>query len=70
MIRNIITEINPQEVNGRKLEGSERYKTKIIVQSHFDNDEWVIMKVDGKEYTYNAKELKRAIDNATYWGIK
>ena len=35
------------------------------VSSHWNHDEWVVLKFQGKEITVNAADLKAAINNAT-----
>lgn len=38
----------------------------IIVESHWNNDKWVVIKTpDGQSYTVNAKDLRAALENAT-----
>lgn len=75
MIRNIVSELNVEELDGKELKGKGQkyYRTKITIKSHWDNENWVILnleKIEGKEITLNAKELNRAINNAIFWKVK
>jgi len=66
----VTTEIYFLEVDGKKVEGTRRYQEKAIVKSHWDNVDLVILEIGGKEYTLNANQLKRAINNSINWKIK
>lgn len=72
MIRNIVSELNVEEIDGVTLKGKglKYYKTKIAIKNHWDNENWVVLKIEGKEYTLDAKQLNRAINNAIFWKIK
>ena len=50
-----VYEIDEEEVIDQKME----------VQSHWNRDDFVDIKINGKTYTVLALELKKAIDNAT-----
>lgn len=66
----VITEIRILEIDGEKLKGIKSYRENLTVKSHWDNDNWVVFKFGGKEYTLDAKLLNRAINNAIFWKIK
>jgi len=66
----VTTEIRILEVDGEKLEGKKYYNKRLVVKSHWDNDDWVVINIEGKEYTFDAKQLNRAINNGVYWKAK
>lgn len=70
MIRKISTGMHIKEIGGEKIEGRLYYQTNFVVESHWDNDGWVVFKVEGKEYTLDAKEVNKAVNNAIYWRVK
>lgn len=52
--------INVYEINGEDVTDK-----KMGVKSHWNRDDFVDIKINGKIYTVLALELKKAIDNAT-----
>lgn len=66
----VVTEIRIIEIDGEKLKGLKSYQKNLRVKSHWDNDDWVVISIEGKEYTLDAKLLNRAINNAIFWKVK
>lgn len=66
----VVSEIRILEVDGEKLKGVKSYQENLVVKSHWDNEDWVVINIGGKEYTLDAKQLNRAINNGVYWKVK
>lgn len=65
----VVNKIRVYELNGREIGLSGRTveeieKSQMIVKSHRIRDEFVILSIDGEDYTVVASDLKAASDNA------
>lgn len=58
-----VNEIDIYELDGKAQEMLS--KPKLHVSNHWNLSRMVTLRIDGKDYTVLASELKRAIDNAT-----
>ena len=60
MIRNVnqitIFEINEEEIKTDKV---------LIVESHWNDSDMIVLNIEGKKYTVHALDLSKAISNAT-----
>ena len=50
------------EVNGNEL--SQLNRLHLTISNHWNRRKFVVLEIDGKEYTVEANQLSRAIDNA------
>ncbi len=58
------SEIEIYEVDGKEVElGID--PPKLVVESHWNRDEFVVLTLDGKSVTVEADKLRKAIENAT-----
>jgi len=54
------------ELNGKSLTGIRSDKTSLLVESHWNRNEFVILKIgDNDSFTVSASDLISAINNAT-----
>ena len=61
---NVTSEVRVYEKNGKETEYLNT--PKIIVENHWNRDSFVVLVIDGVEYTVVAGDLDAAIRNATY----
>lgn len=55
--------VEAYELNG--TESPMMNRPVMIVKNHWNRRQLVVIEVDGKSYTVDAEEMKRAIDNST-----
>jgi hypothetical protein len=65
MITNIETKITAYEINGDEVEGLPEEKGQVVVSSHWNINQMVVLKFQGESVTVAADELMKAIANAT-----
>ena len=41
----------------------------IRVHNHWNNHDFVVLEIDGKRYTVSAREMTKAVENATNYSI-
>ena len=58
----VINEVKIYEINNKEVD---TLKNTLIVESHWNRDDYVVLKFDDKEITVSARDLKYALDNAT-----
>ena len=56
-------EVNIYEIDGK----DKRIPGAIIVRSHWNRDNMIVLEADGTKYTVNASDLRKAIDRSTGW---
>ena len=57
----VINEVEICEINDDACEDD----NKIIIESHYNDNERIVLVIDKKRYTVHAKDLKQAAENAT-----
>ena len=60
----VTNEIKIYEIDDQELKSISNAQP-LIVKSHWNNDNVVVLEIGGVKYTVVAKDLKAAIDNAT-----
>lgn len=61
----IETRLDPYEIEGRERTGLSKESDALSVKAHWNRSAFVILEWRGHSITVLAKDLKRAIDNAT-----
>lgn len=62
---NVETQIKIYEINNEEVKDIDG--PKLSVQSHWNRNEFVVIKVGSELVTVRANQLQAAIDNATNW---
>lgn len=60
----VVSQVPIREIDGKEL-GVTPALPEIIVRSHWNRNELVVLEIDGKKYTLAATDLQGAISNAT-----
>ena len=60
----VINEIEVIEVDGKEIA---HRRLKMRINSHWNRDNFIVLEIDGKEYTVVAELLRKSIDNAMNW---
>ena len=61
----IETKLDPVEINDTEVKGLPNDADKVIISAHWNMNQWVIIDFHGRTVTVNARDLQRAITNAT-----
>lgn len=62
----ITTEITIYEVDSKT---TAVVRPQVTIKSHWSRNEMVILRLDDKDITVKASDLKKAIENATNWSL-
>ena len=62
----VVNRVYVYEVDDKENEVGQSYP-KIIISSHWNRDEFVVIEVGGHSYTVAKSDLRMAIDNAGNW---